>query len=56
MLANFFLDLLFGVDRRFRERAIEIERARQEQIADARRRLMAELRESEAFRKEGGQQ
>jgi hypothetical protein len=40
----FLLDLVFAIDRRLRERALEIERARHQQIAEARAQLLAELR------------
>lgn len=46
-LASFILDLLFGVDRRLRERQAEIEEARQRSAAEARQRLLEELRASE---------
>ena len=47
MLADFFLDLIFGIDRRLRERQIEIEQARQEQIRQARQHLIEELAAAE---------
>lgn len=54
MLANFFLDLIFGIDRRLRERQNEIEAAREERIAQARKRLVEEFEAAEARRKAGG--
>lgn len=44
MIADFFLDLLFGVDKRLRERKADQERIRREQIAQARRELLDELK------------
>lgn len=54
MLASFLLDLVFGIDRRLRERQLEIERARQEQIAEGRRQLLEELAAAERARKGSG--
>lgn len=52
-LASFLLDLLFGIDRRLRERQLEIEAARQAQLDEARRRLREELLAAEKS-KSGG--
>ena len=50
MIVSFVLDLIFGVERRLRERQLEIENARREQIAHARRQLIEELTEADARR------
>lgn len=43
-IADFLLDLAFGVERRLRERKAEVEAERRRQIAEARAQLLEELR------------
>jgi len=51
MLADFLLDLVFGIDRRLRDRQAEIERQRQAQISEARRQLIEEMSAAEKAKK-----
>jgi hypothetical protein len=51
VIASLILDLLFGVERRLRERKIEIENARAKQIAEARARLLEELYAEERLKR-----
>lgn len=51
LLADLFLDILFGIDRRLRERQLEIENARREQIRKARQDLLDEMLAADAVKR-----
>jgi hypothetical protein len=50
MLGGLILDFIFGIERRLRERQIEIEAAHTKKAAEARQALLEELLTSERLR------
>lgn len=50
MIVDTILDLIFGVERRLREREAEKEAARAKMIAEARAQLLEELRAAERIK------